>query len=208
MSLIKFIFSKTFLVQILLAIGVLVVLAFLTMQWLSFTTNQDQRIAVPDLSSMSLKRVELKLDELDLRYEVLDSANYNADYPPYSVIDQVPKAGKFVKENRKIYLTLNPSGYTKVEVPDLIRRTKLQAEPTLRSLGFKIGEETYKPDIAKDAVLELRHNGELVQPGDKLMKTAVIDLVLGDGSGRYTENTSKEDSLGTSEDKSGDDGEF
>ena len=208
MSLIKFIFSKTFLVQILLAIGVLVVLAFLTMQWLSFTTNQDQRIAVPDLSSMSLKRVELKLDGLDLRYEVLDSANYNADYPPYSVIDQVPKAGKFVKENRKIYLTLNPSGYTKVEVPDLIRRTKRQAEPTLRSLGFKIGEETYKPDIAKDAVLELRHNGELVQPGDKLMKTAVIDLVLGDGSGRYTENTSEEDSLGTSEDKSGDDGEF
>ena len=208
MSLIKFIFSKTFLIQILLAIGVLVVLGFLTMQWLSFTTNQDQRIAVPDLASMSLKRVELKLDELDLRYDILDSANYNPDYPPYSVIDQVPKAGKFVKENRKIYLTLNPSGYIKVEVPDLIRRTKRQAEPTLRSLGFKIGEETYKPDIAKDAVLELRHNGELVNPGDKLMKTAVIDLVLGDGSGRYTENTSDEDSLGTSEDKKDGNGEF
>ena len=185
MGLFRFIFSKTFLIQLVLAAIAVVVLAFLAMKWLDFSTNQDQRIEVPDLARLSLDKVDQRLEELELRYEILDSANFNPDFPRYSVIEQVPEPGQFVKENRKIYLTLNPSGYRKVMVPDLIRRTRRQAEPTLRSLGFEIGQISYKPDIAKDAVLELRHKGEKIEAGDELMKTSVIELVLGDGSGRY-----------------------
>ncbi len=187
MGLFRFLFSKTFVIQVVIAIGVLILLAFLTLQWLDYSTNQDQRIQVPDLAKMNLDNVEEQLDELDLRYEILDSANFNPDFPRYSVIDQAPTPGKFVKENRKIYLTLNPSGYRKVEIPDLIRKTRRQAEPTLRSLGFKIGDISYKKDIAQDAVLELRHNGKLLEPGDMLMKTSTIDLVLGDSTGKYLE---------------------
>ena len=186
MGLFRFIFSKTFVIQIVLAIVVLVVLSFLTMQWLDYSTNQDQRIEVPDLAKMNLDNVEDRLEELELDFEILDSANFNPDFPRYSVIDQVPAPGKLVKEDRKIYLTLNPSGYRKIEVPNnLVRKTRRQVEPTLRSLGFEIGEISYKPDIAEDAVLELRHKGKLIEPKEKLMKTSKIDLVLGDGSGRY-----------------------
>lgn len=192
MGIFRFIFSKTFLIQLILAAIALVVLTFLVLKWLDISTHQDQRIEVPDLSAMSLDKVEDRLDDLELRYEILDSANYNPDFPRYSVIEQVPEPGQFVKENRKIYLTLNPSGYPKVMIPDLIRRTRRQAEPTLRSLGFEIGDITYKPDIAKDAVLELRYKGEKIEPGDELMKTSKIDLVLGDGSGRYSGNDEKE----------------
>lgn len=195
MSFFKFLFSKTFLIQLGLAVLALVLIVFLTLQWLEYSTNQDQRIEVPDLSSLTLDDVEERLDDMDLRYEILDSANFNPDYPRYAVIDQVPKPGKEVKENRKIYLTLNPSGYRKVAVPDLIRRTRRQVEPTLRSLGFEIGDVTYKPDIAKDAVLELRHKGQLVEPGDELMRTSKIDLVLGDGSGRYGQDDEEIENL-------------
>lgn len=174
----------------------LIVIAFLTLQWLKFSTNQDQRIEVPDLSSLTLDVVEDRLDDLDLRYEILDSANFNPDYPKFAVIDQVPKPGKEVKENRKIYLTLNPSGYRKISIPqNLIRQTRRQVEPTLRSLGFVIGEVTYKPDIAKDAVLELRHKGRLLEAGDELTKMSVIDIVLGDGSGRYGQEDGEMDLL-------------
>lgn len=187
MSFLKFIFSKTFLMQLVLAVIALILIVFIILKWLDFSTNQDQRITVPNLARLSLDKVDEQLNELNLRREILDSANYNPDFPPYSVIDQVPLPGKFVKENRKIYLTLNPSGYRKVEIPEnLIRRTRRQVEPTLRSLGFEIGTITYKPDVAKDAVLELRHKGEKLEPGMKLMKTSKIDLVLGDGSGRYS----------------------
>ncbi|MFV8281811.1 PASTA domain-containing protein [Christiangramia marina] len=188
MGFFRFIFSKTFLIQLVLAGIVLVVLAFLAMQWLDYSTNQDQRIEVPDLAKMNLDIVEDRLDELNLDFEILDSANFNPDFPRYSVIEQAPAPGKFVKEDRKIYLTLNPSGYRKVEIPEnLIRKTRRQVEPTLRSLGFEIGDVSYKPDIAEDAVLEIRHKGKLVEAGEKLMKTSVLDLVLGDGSGRYRE---------------------
>ncbi|WP_026915282.1 PASTA domain-containing protein [Christiangramia portivictoriae] len=188
MGFFRFIFSKTFLIQLVLAGIVLIILAFLAMQWLDYSTNQDQRIEVPDLARMNLDKVEDRLDEMDLDFEILDSANFNPDFPRYSVIDQAPAPGKFVKEDRKIYLTLNPSGYRKVEIPqNLIRKTRRQVEPTLRSLGFEIGEVSYKPDIAEDAVLEIRHKGKLVEAGEKLMKTSVLDLVLGDGSGRYRE---------------------
>jgi len=193
-----------------LAFLAIIVIAFLTMKWLKISTNHDQRIEVPNLSMLSLGAVEDKLDEMHLQYEIMDSANYNPDYPKYAVIDQVPASGKFVKENRKLYLTLNPSGFRKIVIPDMIRGTRRQVEPTLRSLGFEIGDVTYKPDIAKDAVLELRHKGKLIEPGDELMKTSVIDLVLGDGSGHYAGDSTEADTLQVdeNENETGNDDEF
>ena len=184
MTFFKFLFSKSFLVQLCLAVVAVVVISFIMLEWLEYSTKQGQTITVPDLSRMSLERVDARLAQLELRREILDSANYNPDYPPFSVIEQVPRAGKEVKENRKIYLTINPSGFRKVEIPDLIRKTRRQVVPTLRSLGFEIGKITYEPDDAKDAVLELRHNGKVLEPGTRLTKTSTIDLVLGDGTGR------------------------
>ena len=196
MSLVKFIFSKTFVIQLIMAVIIFVVICYLALWYLDFSTNHDQRIEVPDLSRLTLDQVDSQLEELDLRREILDSANYNPDYPKYSVIDQAPDAGKYVKENRKIYLTLNPSGYGKIEIPNLIRRTRRQVEPTLRALGFEIGDVTFKDDIAKDAVLELRHNGSRIEPGDMLMKTSTIDLVLGNGNGRYNGSANSGDDDG------------
>lgn len=118
-----------------------------------------------------------------MRFEILDSSNYNPEFPKYSVIEQIPKAGKFVKENRKIYITLNRSGYPFILIPDVVGRTRRQAEPTLIAMGFIIGEVTYQPYIAEDEVLELQFKGTQIVPGDELQKTSVIDLVLGDGSG-------------------------
>ena len=134
---------------------------------------------------MTLETVEQELSNADLRFFIIDSANYNPDYPKFSVIEQNPAAGKFVKENRQIYLVLNPSGYRKLTIPDVIDKTRRQAEPTLKALGFKIGKITYIDHIGKDEVRELRHKGKKIQPGDQLQKTSTIDLVLGNGKGDY-----------------------
>jgi len=183
MTFIKFLFTKTFLKQLLIAVIALGVLIFLTLTWLDSSTNHDQKIRVPSLAKMSLIDVEDKLNEVDLRFEILDSSNYNPDFPKYSVIEQIPKAGEYVKENRKIYLTLNRSGYPFIVIPDVVGRTRRQAEPTLIAMGFKIGKITYRPYIAEDEVLEIRNKGKKINPGDELQKTEVIDLVLGDGEG-------------------------
>lgn len=181
MTFFQFLFTKAFLKQLLLAILVFIILSFLILWWLRITTNHNETVEVPDLSTLSLDLVEKRLNEMDLRYEILDSANYNPDFPKFSVIDQIPKPGKFVKENRKLYLSLNPSGYHKIEVPDVLGRTRRQAEPTLLAMGFKIGSISYRPHIS-DNVLELRYKGERLTPGTSLQKTSVIDLIVGDQS--------------------------
>jgi beta-lactam-binding protein with PASTA domain len=183
MTFIKFLFTKVFLKQLSIAIIALLGLAFIVLFWLKFTTNHDQKIEVPNLAKMSLDTAENKLIELDLRLEVIDSSNYNPDFPKYSVIEQIPKAGEFVKENRKIYLTLNRSGYVYLKIPEVVGKTRRQAEPTLISMGFEIGTITYKSYIALDEVLELSYKGKKLKSGEKIQKTSVIDLVLGDGEG-------------------------
>lgn len=181
MTFYKFLTTKTFLKQLLYAIVALIILSFIVLWWLKSTTNHGQQIEVPNLSKLSLDKVEEVLDERDLKYEILDSANYNPEYPKYSVIEQVPKAGNFVKEDRKIYIALNPSGYAKIKVPSVLGKTLRQAEPTLLATGFKIGKVSKRPHIS-DQLLEMRYKGERLEVGTELQKTSVIDLIVGDGS--------------------------
>ncbi|TCI85253.1 PASTA domain-containing protein [Tenacibaculum sp. M341] len=183
MKIFQFLKSKTFLKQIIIAVIGFVLAIFLLRWWLGYTTNHNQKIQVPDLQKMSLEKVADQLNELNLDFIVIDSASYNPDYPKKSVIEQNPEAGDFVKEKRKIYLTLNPSKYRDVVIPDLNGKTKRQAITHLRSIGFLVGENfTYVPDIGKDVVRGLKYKGKQVGLGDKLPKKSVINLILGDGS--------------------------
>ncbi len=188
MSIFRFLISKTFFKQIAFALIALIVLIFIVKWWLGSTTNHDQKIAVPDIKGMTLELVEQELSNADLRYFIIDSANYNPDYPKYSVIEQNPAAGKFVKENRQIYLVLNPSGFRKLTIPNVIGKTRRQAEPTLKALGFKIGKITYTDHIGKDEVREMSYKGKRLRSGDQLQKTSTIDLVLGNGKGDYRDS--------------------
>ena len=195
MSFIKFLFTRVFIKQLLIAGIALFTCVILMLFWLKSTTNHGQKIEVPNLDRLSLDMAKEKLAELDLRFVVLDSSNYNPNFPKYSVIDQIPKAGQFVKENRKIYLTLNRSSYIYLKIPEVVGKTRRQAEPTLISMGFEIGKITYKSYIALDEVLELSYKGKKLISGEKIQKTSVIDLVLGDGEGglkTQLENSEKE----------------
>ena len=183
MSFFRFIVSKSFLRQIVIASVGLVVFVFLLKWWLGYTTNHNQKIEVPDLDRMSLSDVKMTLENLNLDFIVIDSASYKPNYPKRSVIEQFTEAGDFVKEKRKIYLTLNPSKYRDITIPDLNGRTKRQAISQLQSIGFKIGEFTTVRDIGKDVVRGLKFEGKSLKSGKKLPKNSVIDLVLGDGKG-------------------------
>lgn len=182
MSFVKFLTSKVFFKQLALAIVAVVVLSFFVLKWLNITTNHGEFVVVPNLKGKSIETVKIELDDLDLTMKIQDSANFNPNYPKYSVIEQNPLAGAQVKENRKIYLILNPSGYRKVEVPNILKRTFRQAKPQLQALEFKIGDISYIDNIGKDVVLGMKHNGKTLKPGTMLPLTSTIDLVLGNGN--------------------------
>ncbi|MEP1488654.1 MAG: PASTA domain-containing protein [Algibacter sp.] len=182
MSIFKFLISKTFLKQLVLAVVALVIFCFILLKWLKVTTNHGDFETVPNLKGKSINVAEMELNENNLVMQIQDSANFNPDYPKFSVIEQDPPVGTKVKEDRKIYLTLNPSGYRKILVPNLRERTLRQAKPTLEALGFKVGKLTYVDNIGKDIVLKMIYKGKEIQPKRKLSKTSKIDLVLGNGN--------------------------
>jgi beta-lactam-binding protein with PASTA domain len=188
MSLRKYLTSRVFLVQVFLAVLIIAVLGFLFMHWLTFTTDHGNEITVPNLSKLTEEQVEEKLDDLDLDYVLLDSVNYKSDYPKFSVVQQDPLPGEKVKEGRKVYIKINSSGFSSVKVPDLIEKTYREAVPTLKALGLEEGTITYVPNLAKDMVLEMRFKGRNIKPGDKVLKSSKIDLVLGDGKMSYEED--------------------
>ena len=180
-NLIKFFFSIQFLKHFLL--GILLcftffVLIFFTLQ---FITNHNDKITVPNLESLNLSQVSKELNEIKLRFEVLDSSKYNPNYGPLTVIEHSPKFNQIVKRNRKIYLTINPSSYRQLRVPNVIQITKRNAETRLNAVGFKIGEILYVDNLGKDMVIKIKHQGSEIKPGILLPKNSVLDLVLGNG---------------------------
>lgn len=190
MKIVSYIKSKEFLRTIIL-IGVVVIILFFGLsKWMHYYTKHNQKIEVPNLEKLSISETEKVLTGVSLSFIVIDSASFNPKFPPKSVMSQNPSPGDFVKENRKIYLTLNPSSYRKVTVPKVIGLTKRQVVTQLKSMGFIIGKELYIKDLGLDVVRSLEVKSRKIEPGDKLPKNTTIDLILGDG-------LQKRDSLNT-----------
>jgi beta-lactam-binding protein with PASTA domain len=178
----NFLKSKTFLIQLGLSIVVLVILVFLVLRWLGSTTNHGEFVEVPDFAKLSVMEMRKSVEDAGLRYEVLDSANYNPDYPRFSIITQDPSPGTKVKSNRKIYFSVNPSGYKKVTVPKIIQVTKRNASSMLKAVGLDVQRVTYIDQLGKDMVYYIKFKGKDIKPGDKLPKTSKIELVCGNGT--------------------------
>jgi len=178
----NFLKSKTFLIQLGLAAVAIVVLSLVALQWLKGTTNHGEFVEVPDFSRMSVMQMRKAVEDAGLRYQVLDSSDYNPDYPKFSILDQDPSPGNKVKANRKIYFTVNPSGYKKVSVPDIVQVTLRNATSMLRAVGLEVERVTYIDQLGKDMVYNMKFKGKYVKPGDKLPKTSKVELICGNGT--------------------------
>jgi len=177
-----FLRSRTLLINLGLALVVAILFAWGTLQWLKGSTHHGETVAVPDLAKLSVSEMREVIEGANLRYEVLDSANYDPEYPRFSIIEQNPPAGEKVKENRKIYVTINPSGYKKVTVPNIVQVTQRNATSMLRAVGLEVQGITYIDELGKDMVYYIKFKGKNIQPGDKLPKTSKIELVCGNGT--------------------------
>ena len=181
MSVIKYLFSKSFVKTSFRIIITALFFFLILVLFLRLSTHHGNFVVVPDLIGKNIQEFESQLNELDLKYIVSDSGNYNPEFKINSVLDQIPKANSKVKQGRKIYLTLNASDFEMVEIPKITRITVRQARKTIESLGFIFGEIEYIDDIARDEVISISHDGNELNEGDFLKRTSVIDFKLGNG---------------------------
>ncbi|HEX9739437.1 MAG TPA: PASTA domain-containing protein [Ignavibacteriaceae bacterium] len=166
---------------IVVGLSVSLVLMFFYV-YLPATTNHGETITVPDVKGMSLNEMEDFLVKRGLRYEINDSS-YSDKHPPLTIIKQFPKAGSKVKETRKIFLSVNRVNPPTVPMPNLIDGPLKNAQVVLKSNELKIGEISFKPDLAFNAVLEQKWNGKEIKQGTRIPKGSTIDLVVGNGYG-------------------------
>lgn len=183
----RFLFSKAFGINIILAIVVSIALIFLLLSYLTFSTNHGAEVVVPDLYLKNISESEDKLNNLDLELILIDTLDYDETKPKYAILYQEPEAGKKVKPNRKVYIKINAADYEIVALPDLVNKSFRQAQNSFSVFGLQLGDTIYKTNLSKDMVLGVQINGKDLAPGTKLKKRTKIDLILGDGKVSYYE---------------------
>jgi len=182
LGLLNFFLSRYFWLSLLWMLIILLLLFAGVVYGLQTFTKQNQSIEVPDLTDMSLTEVENALSNKQLRYRVIDST-YFANKQAGVVITQYPAAMHKVKEDRRVFLTVNAKSAPKVKMPDLIDKSLRIATNQLENMGLKIGTVKRKPDLAKNAVLEQKLDGKQIEAGKLIDKGTTIDLIVGSGYG-------------------------
>lgn len=180
MNFFKFLKSRLFIINIIIALFLIVVLIWGTIKYLHIYTNQEQKIEVPNLVGLTVEEVKIVLDDKMLDYALLETGSYNPKIPKEAVLEQLPVPGQIVKEKRKIYITINPKGYASSPIPPFYGRTKKEIEQLIINSGFLVGEYEEVEDIGT-VVRGLKFKGKELISGDKLPKMSVIDIIIGDG---------------------------
>ncbi|MDQ0780182.1 PASTA domain-containing protein [Chryseobacterium sp. W4I1] len=176
----KSLFNWKVLLNLVVAIGVFVGLVWLTFRWLEYHTNHGQEIPVPNVINKSVYDAVKILEDTGLEYEV-DSAEYNPKYKPFQVLKMHPISSSRVKPGSLVRIVVNPRTWAPITVPDVINRYSGLAFQRLDQVGLKIGDTIYEPSIQKDALLRVLYKGNAVNPGARLPRFSVIDVVLGSG---------------------------
>jgi beta-lactam-binding protein with PASTA domain len=178
----KWLTHKSFGANLLAAIILFIALGITFFSLLSFITRHGQTVKVPEVNGQSMAAAEKLLTSMSFHVIVQDSA-YVDSLPPLTVVRQEPDPGSLVKVNRTIYLTLNKTSPPLTAMPDLINYSFRSAQMTLESQRLQLGDTIYKPDIAKNAVLNQLYQGKSVKAGEMIPEGSKITLVLGDGIG-------------------------
>ena len=168
------------LIGILLAVGLFSIFVFS----LNLITHHNEIRTVPQVIGKTLEQAEDILEDAGFEVIIQDSI-YTDTAKPNIVLKQFPDPDEVVKVNRRVFLTLNRAVPPMVEMPNLVGYSLRNAEMTLANAGLRLGDTMFKPDFARNAVLEQRyHNGDPISPGTKIRMGTRIDFVLGSGVGK------------------------
>ena len=193
MDFLKFLFSKVFLKNLLIAIGIGIIILIISLIWLRIYTHHGQALTVPDLTGLNQKEVQIVTSSKKLRFMVTDSIFYR-DLPKGTVVKQNPEPGFRVKEFRTIYLTLNAVNPEKITMPEITGVSLRQARAILEANNLSLGKISYRPDIAVNNVLQQMFEGNVIESGRMIVKGSSIDLIL--GMGLSNESTLVPDMIG------------
>ena len=153
--------------------------------WLPSYTKYGQEIDVPVLEKMTVSEAEDVLKDRGLRLEIQDTT-YNSRYEPGAITRQEPKGNTKVKENRRIYVSINT-----FEVPLVTINEKYAKGLGYNSYGNVISlinelqlkaNKKSKCGKYKDYVECVIYEGDTVKAGSKIRMGGVVDVITWNGN--------------------------
>jgi beta-lactam-binding protein with PASTA domain len=160
----------------------LILLLLLFLGSLDIITHHGKTMKIPSVIGQSIEAARKTLESQGFEVQIQDSI-YNDTLPPLQVIKQFPEPDNLVKVNRTIYLTITQAVAPKVDMPNLLSMTFRNAEMVLHRYGLKLGDTVFKPDFARNSVLDQLYKGVSIKPGSKIQQGSAVTLVLGNGVG-------------------------
>ncbi len=181
MQLLKFLFSKAFLINLVIAATLIVGVIFGIVKWLDSYTHHGEAITVPDLKGMPQSELDDFLSSKDLKYEITDSI-YILNAPKGVVLEQNPKPESQVKKGRVIYLTVSKKVAPQIVLPDVVDMSVRMATAKLQSIGLTVGQLIYRPANCQNCIVGMQINGRDITPDTPVKKGSTIDLLVGSGT--------------------------
>jgi beta-lactam-binding protein with PASTA domain len=181
----SFIWSRHFLKHTGLILLTYIVVVGGTVLILDSYTHHGQKKRVPQLAGMKADVARARLEELDLKMELLDSV-YRPDLPVGTIVSQDPAAtsrsGVYVKEGRIIRVQISKNTRM-VEMPSLIDKSQRFAESVLKNRGLKYRVQYKQTSESNGAVLKQLYNGAEIREGRRIPIGSTITIVVGRNEG-------------------------
>jgi eukaryotic-like serine/threonine-protein kinase len=180
MNALRFVFSKTFLKNLIYA-GVLAALILVgTSIYLKVFTDHGNVVTVPDVRSLNVTEAQNALEAQDLGFLVIDSV-YRAGAIGGTILEQTPFPNSEVKSEREVYLTIY-----RISPPDeLIKVNEGMnegvAQIVLQNKGINYKTKYESNHLLSGMVVRVEYKGSSIRPEDRVPRGDEVLLVIGKG---------------------------
>lgn len=175
----NFLTKKAFYIHLLIVIALIVIIIEVSFFTLKGYTRHGEEIIVPDFVGRNCDSV-LEQYKDDFNFILLDSV-YTYTLPEGSIYQQDPLPNSNVKRGRNLYYVKVSDAPEKVIMPNLRNLSLRQAMVSLKANGLKVSELEFVDHFAKNAVVDQKYKGEVIEPGTEIIKGSEIKLIVGYG---------------------------
>ena len=184
--------SRSFLKNIGLMILLVVLIIFSIFQWLKVYTNHGQRLLLEDYIDTNIDEAREDAENNSFQLIVNDSTHI-VGKPGGIILNQNPKGGSYIKENRKIYVTItkySPDMIALVDLPRMYGEGYVMKSRELNSRQIKTNIKEFKYDaLSNSTILEVWYKGELIIDDKKrndeveIEKGSTLEMVVSQPEG-------------------------
>jgi beta-lactam-binding protein with PASTA domain len=168
--------------NVLVALAVVIALAWGTLIYIDYLTHHGETVLIPDLRGSYVEEAEILLSKQGLFPAVIDSV-YVPGRKLGTIIDQIPGPNTSVKRNRPVYLIINSRQVRQVSLPELSDVSYRQADAMLQSLGLRVASVESAPSDYKDLVIGVKYAGRNIVAGARIPEGSALVLIVGNGKG-------------------------